>query len=271
MRIDGNFLRRVVTGGVNAPWGLALAPDNFGPFSNALLVGNFGFGDGKINVYDPSTGQFLGNITDASGKPLAIEGLWAITFGNGGSGGDTNALYFAAGINRTGPNSFGAADGLFGVIRFLSSPPGHDVLPGPGMAPSGVPPLAGEGTSSVGSAMTEPVPGGGDLGGDTAPLLGNREIVTALLGTVWHGQPAAPASGASPTTGQQPSLEATSLDLLFSFLTEEDSGFGPSVPGRATLSGVTRGRQTVGPSVPDHVLDQLNLVWEDLVSERTQG
>jgi uncharacterized protein (TIGR03118 family) len=114
---NGNFLRRVVTGGVNAPWGLALAPANFGKFSNALLVGNFGFGDGKINAYDPNTGQFLGNLTEANGNPLAIEGLWAIAFGNGGSGGDTNALYFAAGMNRTGPNSFGAADGLFGSIR----------------------------------------------------------------------------------------------------------------------------------------------------------
>jgi uncharacterized protein (TIGR03118 family) len=114
---NGNFLRRVVTGGLNAPWGMAEAPANFGKFSNALLVGNFGFGDGKINAYDDDTGQFLGNLTDANGKPIAIEGLWAIAFGNGGSAGDTNALYFAAGINRTGPGSFGAADGLFGSIR----------------------------------------------------------------------------------------------------------------------------------------------------------
>jgi uncharacterized protein (TIGR03118 family) len=116
---NGNFLRRVVTGGVNAPWGLTLVPPNgFGPFAGGvLLVGNFGFGDGKINAYDPNTGQFLGNLTDANNHPIAIEGLWAIAFGNGGSGGDTNALYFAAGINRAGPNSFGAADGLFGSIR----------------------------------------------------------------------------------------------------------------------------------------------------------
>src|SRR5262249_17477655 len=119
---NGNFLRRVVTGGVNAPWGLALVPaGGFGPFAaGTLLVGNFGFGDGKINAYDPNTGQFLGNLTDTNGKRVAFEGLWSITFGNGGSGGDRNALYFAAGINRTGLNSFGAADGLFGSIRFVS-------------------------------------------------------------------------------------------------------------------------------------------------------
>jgi uncharacterized protein (TIGR03118 family) len=125
---NGNFLRRVMTGGVNAPWGVALVPaGGYGPFAaGTLLVGNFGFGDGKINAYNPNTGQFLGNLTDATGKPLAIEGLWAITFGNGGSGGDTNALYFAAGITRSGPNSFGAADGLFGSIRF--TPPAATAL-----------------------------------------------------------------------------------------------------------------------------------------------
>jgi uncharacterized protein (TIGR03118 family) len=114
---NGHFLRRVVSGGVNAPWGLALAPDGFGPFGGALLVGNFGLGDGKINAFDPSTGNFLGYISDANGKPLAIEGLWYLTFGNGVNGGDSDALYFSAGINRTGPNSFGALDGLFGSIR----------------------------------------------------------------------------------------------------------------------------------------------------------
>jgi uncharacterized protein (TIGR03118 family) len=118
---NGNFLRRVVSDGVIAPWGLALAPTGFGNFGGALLVGNFGLGDGKINAYNPNTGQFLGYLTDESGNAIAIEGLWAIAFGNGGSGGDQSALYFAAGINRTGAGSFGAADGLFGSIRLVPS------------------------------------------------------------------------------------------------------------------------------------------------------
>lgn len=111
---EGNFLRRVVTGGVNAPWGLALAPDHFGPFGGALLVGNFGQGDGKINAYDPNSGAFLGYVTDASGNPLALERLWAIAFGNGTTGG-SNVLFFNAGINAE-------QDGLFGSIRFTGSP-----------------------------------------------------------------------------------------------------------------------------------------------------
>src|SRR5262249_5183202 len=80
------------------------------------------------------TGQFLGNLTDANGNPLAFEGLWAIAFGNGGNGGDPNALYFTAGINRNGPNSFGAADGLFGSIRFVAPVAGEfsgDPAPAP--------------------------------------------------------------------------------------------------------------------------------------------
>jgi uncharacterized protein (TIGR03118 family) len=131
---NGNFLRRVVSSGVNAPWGLALAPAGFGAFGGALLVGNFGLGDGKINAYDPLTGQFLGNVTDANGNPVAIEGLWALAFGNGGSGGDPNALYFTAGINRNGAGSFGAADGLFGSIRSVEPAGDFAVLPGRAVA-----------------------------------------------------------------------------------------------------------------------------------------
>jgi uncharacterized protein (TIGR03118 family) len=118
---NGNFLRRVVSGGVNAPWGLALAPAGFGDFGGALLVGNFGLGDGKINAFDPNTGQFLGYVTDADGVPLAIEGLWALAFGNGGMGGDPNTLYFTAGLNRMGGGSFAAADGLLGAFQFAPS------------------------------------------------------------------------------------------------------------------------------------------------------
>jgi uncharacterized protein (TIGR03118 family) len=93
---NGNFQKRLVSGGVlNSPWGLALAPADFGKFSNALLVGNFG--DGRINAFDPNTGRFLGQMHDASGRPLAIDGLWGLSFGNGTTAGDRNDLLFAAG------------------------------------------------------------------------------------------------------------------------------------------------------------------------------
>jgi uncharacterized protein (TIGR03118 family) len=93
---NGNLLQHLISqGNLNAPWGVAIASPNFGLYSNDLLIGNFG--DGTINAYDPASGAYLGTLQDPSGNPVAISGLWALYTGNGGSGGDSNALYFAAG------------------------------------------------------------------------------------------------------------------------------------------------------------------------------
>jgi uncharacterized protein (TIGR03118 family) len=106
---NGNLVRRfAVRGPLNSPWGLAMSPAGFGPFSDDLLVGNFG--DGHINAFDVATGTFLGQLQDQSGHALTIPGLWGLAFGNGGLAGDTNKLFFAAGINDE-------ADGLFGSIE----------------------------------------------------------------------------------------------------------------------------------------------------------
>ena len=95
----GKLLQSLVVGGtgslLNSPWGLAIAPATFGKFASDLLVGNFG--DGLINAYNPTTGAFVGTLQDASGTNISIQGLWALTFGNGGSGGDKDTLYFTAG------------------------------------------------------------------------------------------------------------------------------------------------------------------------------
>jgi uncharacterized protein (TIGR03118 family) len=94
--MNGVLLQRVAAKGVlNAPWGVAIAPANFGKFAGMLLVGNFG--DGRINVFDPVAGTSMGPLQDPSGNPITISGLWALIAGNGGSGGDTSAIYFAAG------------------------------------------------------------------------------------------------------------------------------------------------------------------------------
>ncbi len=108
--LDGTFLMQLATGGaLNSPWGLALAPANFGPFSNALLVGNFG--DGHINAFNPETKESLGQLPDVHGNPITIDGLWGLMFGNGATAGPTNVLFFTAGINDE-------SDGLFGSIQF---------------------------------------------------------------------------------------------------------------------------------------------------------
>lgn len=94
--LNGNLLQHLATGGpLNAPWGVAIAPATFGAFANDVLVGNFG--DGTINAFDPKTGNALGALTDQNGNTITIPGLWALLQGNGGSGGDPNAIYFTAG------------------------------------------------------------------------------------------------------------------------------------------------------------------------------
>jgi uncharacterized protein (TIGR03118 family) len=113
---NGNFLGRVVSqGALNAPWGLAIAPASFGEFAGDLLVGNFG--DGRINAYDLTTNSLVGPLLGADNLPLAIDGLWALTPGNNGSGGSSSALYFSAGPDDE-------SNGLFGVITPAVPEPG---------------------------------------------------------------------------------------------------------------------------------------------------
>jgi uncharacterized protein (TIGR03118 family) len=109
---SGHLLQRLIEGNhLRAPWGVALAPADFGAFSNALIVGNFG--DGQLHAFDPDSGKYLGEMKDENGKPIVIDGLWGITFGNGANGGDKNALYFAAGIQDE-------THGLFGSLRAVT-------------------------------------------------------------------------------------------------------------------------------------------------------
>jgi uncharacterized protein (TIGR03118 family) len=108
---NGKFLRRLVSHGpLNSPWGMALAPANFGKFSKALLIGNFG--DGAINAFNIKTGTFLGTLSDSGGSPIAIGGLWALEFGTTKSvnGKKVPTLFFSAGPN-------GEGDGLVGDIK----------------------------------------------------------------------------------------------------------------------------------------------------------
>jgi len=105
---NGNFQQRLISeGNLNAPWAIVQAPADFGDFSNALLVGNFG--DGRINAFDPATGALLGTLSQSPGHPLVIDGLWGLTFGNGANGGSKTTLYYAAGPDDE-------THGLFGKI-----------------------------------------------------------------------------------------------------------------------------------------------------------
>jgi uncharacterized protein (TIGR03118 family) len=106
---QGHLLRRIAAGGrLNAPWGLALAPADFGRFSNTLLVGNFG--DGRISAFDVRSGDFLGQLRKPDGHRVEIEGLWGIAFGNGLQHQPTSTLFFAAGPNDEVNGVYGRID-----------------------------------------------------------------------------------------------------------------------------------------------------------------
>jgi uncharacterized protein (TIGR03118 family) len=104
----GQLERRLARGGtLNSPWGFEIAPASFGAFAGDLLVGNFG--DGRINVFNPTTGRFLGQLRDASGKVIVIDKLWDLLHGTANSGG-ADAVWFSSGPG-------GETHGLIGILR----------------------------------------------------------------------------------------------------------------------------------------------------------
>jgi uncharacterized protein (TIGR03118 family) len=113
--LNGNLLDRLVPNNqwLNLPWGVAVTGANFGSFSYALVVGNFG--DGTISAFDLHTGNYLGTMQDGKGNNISISGLWGLQWGNGGSGGDAGTLYFAASPGA-GPSGF-SQHGLFGSLK----------------------------------------------------------------------------------------------------------------------------------------------------------
>jgi len=109
--LTGNLLARVAQHGqLNAPWGLALAPDTFERFAGDILVGNFG--DGQINAYEETSSGFehRGTLRGTDGQKLVIDGLWALEFGSGGLNGTPDTLFFTAGPDDE-------SHGLFGTIK----------------------------------------------------------------------------------------------------------------------------------------------------------
>ena len=122
--LNGNLIQRLVPNNqyMNLPWGMAVTGANFGSFSYALVVGNFG--DGTISAFDLHSGNYLGTMQDGKGNNISISGLWGLQWGNGGSGGSAGALYFAA---SPGAGSHGFSEhGLFGSLK--AGPDGASTL-----------------------------------------------------------------------------------------------------------------------------------------------
>ncbi|HKU28351.1 MAG TPA: TIGR03118 family protein [Candidatus Sulfotelmatobacter sp.] len=111
---QGQLLVRLQHGSfLNAPWGIAMAPSDFGPFSHRLLIGNFG--DGRIHAFNALSGKLEGTILNMNGNPVVIEGLWALSFGSdAGRSGLATELFFTAGPNDE-------SDGLFGKLTASAS------------------------------------------------------------------------------------------------------------------------------------------------------
>jgi uncharacterized protein (TIGR03437 family) len=117
--LNGSLIANLVSQGpLNSPWGMAIAPANFGPFAGALLVGNFT--DGWINAFDAATGAMLGTLDDATGNPIAIPGLWSLNFGSGAAGEDPGTLYITAGIGG-GVYNYGL--GTHGLLASIQAAP----------------------------------------------------------------------------------------------------------------------------------------------------
>jgi uncharacterized protein (TIGR03118 family) len=195
--MDGNLVRRLVTRGVlDSPWGETIAPQGFGKFSGDLLVGNFG--NGLIHAYDPNTGAFEGTLRDANHRPIRIEGLWGLTPGTGMGAGDTDKVYFTAGINHE-------QDGLYGSLQAAdlgsNRSGGDDAM----AADAGRTAQANKAAALVVSQ-----PSAGQSVTDTDPAAAG-----GMVGTVIGGASATRASVQGATLGQLADATAAAVDTLF--------------------------------------------------------
>jgi uncharacterized protein (TIGR03118 family) len=105
--LTGKLIARVASNGpLDSPWGMAIAPHDFGKFAGDLLVGNFG--DGTINAFNLQTDKFVGTLDGVDGKPITIGDLWTLTPGNGGMAGSKGEIFFTAGVQNESSGLFGA-------------------------------------------------------------------------------------------------------------------------------------------------------------------
>ena len=205
---NGNLVTHLVSAGgkLNAPWGLALAPADFGTLSKALLVGNFG--DGRINAFDPATGQFIGAVQDSAGAPVAEPGLWGIAFGNDAVNQPHNTLFFAAGTNNQADGTYGRID--LGAAPVLNAPPTVTLSPPTGNV---------TGTVSLTAAAVSPA----NIAISSVSFFLNG---TTLIGTV----------NASPFTVQWDTTTAPAGNLsLTAVATDADGNVGTSPAVQVTV------------------------------------
>jgi uncharacterized protein (TIGR03118 family) len=179
---NGVFISRLAANGgpLNAPWGVALAPADFGTLSNAVLIGNFG--DGRINAFAAGTGSFVGAVADSHGTPFAQVGLWGIAFGNDTGNQPHNTLFFSAGVNDQSNGEFGRIDA--GAAPILNAAP-IVTLTAPTGTVSGTVGISASVQGEVAISKVEFFAGGISLGAVTiAPYTTIWDTTTIADGTV---------------------------------------------------------------------------------------
>jgi uncharacterized protein (TIGR03118 family) len=239
--LDGNFVRRFATGGaLNAPWGITEASANFGPFSNDILIGNVG--DGAINAFDPTSGQFVGQLLDGDGFALAEVGLHGLVFRTDGFG-DRDTLYFTSQFTGGQDGLFGAiTTGLVSVTKVSASNPSIDtsvtitatVAAGPGNSgtPTGTVTFL-DGSTRLGTA---PLVNGSATFDSTFTVVGIHAITAQYSG-----------DGAFLPSSQKIPLQVTGLATMATLLVPATATPGSTVLLTATISstgGIPAGQVT---------------------------
>jgi len=126
--LNGQLIARVASNGpLNSPWGLTIAPSDFGKYAGDLLVGNFG--DGTISAFNlQNNDQYMGKLLGIDGKPITIPDLWTLTPGNGGSAGSTGQIYFTSGVQNESAGLFGAIAPVPRTNEFMVSGTGSNAM-----------------------------------------------------------------------------------------------------------------------------------------------
>ena len=191
---NGNLLQRIAANGtLNSPWGMAIAPANWGAFGGALLVGNFG--DGKINAFNLATGAALGTLQDPTGNPIVNTGLWALLFGNGKSGGDPSVLYLTAGTVGSDNKTHGLLAAIAPPAQVLTivnsaSATGTSIAPGEivtitgfSLGPSPLLAATLPATGTLGTTLTSATAGATSVtfNGTPAPILYASASATSVI------------------------------------------------------------------------------------------
>jgi uncharacterized protein (TIGR03118 family) len=264
---NGKFIKQFVAkGALNAPWGVALAPSDFGTLSKALLVGNFG--DGVINGYDAVSGDLLGAVKDAHGTAIATLGLWGIAFGNDANNQPHNTLFFAAGPNDEANGSYGRID-VGSTAPVLNAPP-VVTLKAPSGSLSGTVALSATvvdplklakvdflvGATLVGTATTSPF----TVMWDTTTVADGQVMVTAKAtdadGNV--GSSAATTVTVANNGPVQVTLTQLQTQIFTPICSGCHNGIGTSLPGVQNLTnGHTFASVVNVPSIEQATLDRV--------------